>query len=142
MDKRPDRGQYRIFDPLTTRWMDNDLYGHVNNVVYYSYFDTIVNRYLIDTGGLDIHAAPVVGFVVASGCAYHAPVGYPEALEGALRVDKLGTSSVHYGVAIFKAGEPLAAAHGHMVHVFVDRAANRPVPIPLPLRQALEAILI
>jgi len=141
MEKRPERSRYQVFYPLTTRWMDNDLYGHVNNVIYYSYFDTVVNQYLIAEGGLDIHAAPVVGYVVNSGCSYHAPVGYPDRLDGALRVDCLGTSSVHYGVAIFKAGEPLAAAHGQMVHVFVDRAADRPVPIPAAIRQALEKIV-
>jgi acyl-CoA thioester hydrolase len=140
MSSRPDRDAYRVFYPLNTRWSDNDIYGHINNVVYYSYFDSVANRYLIEAGGLDIAAADIVGFVVNSGCDYHAPAAYPDALEGGLRVDRLGNSSVQYGIAIFRAGEREALAHGHFVHVFVERASNRAVPIPAPLRKALEAI--
>ncbi|MAC32915.1 MAG: thioesterase [Haliea sp.] len=142
MSPRPDRDAYRVFYPLNTRWSDNDIYGHINNVVYYSYFDSVANRYLIETGGLDIAAADIVGFVVNSGCDYHAPAAYPDALEGGLRVDRLGNSSVQYGIAIFRAGEREALAHGHFVHVFVERASNRAVPIPAPLRKALEAIAV
>ena len=142
MSPRPDRDAYRVFYPLNTRWSDNDIYGHINNVVYYSYFDFVANRYLIETGGLDIAAADIVGFVVSSGCDYHAPAAYPDALEGGLRVDRLGNSSVQYGIAIFRAGEREALAHGHFVHVFVERASNRAVPIPAPLRKALEAIAV
>tara|TARA_R100000900_G_scaffold22441_2_gene17856 strand:+ start:65275 stop:65706 length:432 start_codon:yes stop_codon:yes gene_type:complete len=142
MSPRPDRDAYRVFYPLNTRWSDNDIYGHINNVVYYSYFDFVANRYLIETGGLDIAAADIVGFVVNSGCDYHAPAAYPDALEGGLRVDRLGNSSVQYGIAIFRAGEREALAHGHFVHVFVERASNRAVPIPAPLRKALEAIAV
>ncbi|WP_020678117.1 acyl-CoA thioesterase [Geopsychrobacter electrodiphilus] len=142
MEKRPERTDYKVFFPLTTRWMDNDLYGHVNNVIYYSYFDTIVNLYLIENGGLDIHSGPVVGYVVNSGCNYLAPVGYPDHLEAGLRVDKIGNTSVQYGVAIFKKGEPLVSAYGHVVHVFVDRSSNKPVKVPADLREKLEIILI
>ena len=137
----PARADYRVFYPISTRWSDNDIYGHVNNVTYYSYFDTAANRYLIEEGGLDISDGTVVGYVVNSGCEYHAPLTYPEPIEAGLRVDRLGTSSVQYGLAIFRQGEEQAAAHGHFVHVFVDRAANRSVPIPAALRTALERLL-
>ena len=136
----PGRGDYRWFTPITTRWSDNDIYGHVNNVVYYSYFDSVANRYLIEEGGLDIHGADTVGLVVNSGCDYHAPLAYPQALEGALRVDRLGNSSVTYGLAIFAAGADIACASGTFTHVFVDRVAQRPVPIPQRMRAALAAI--
>jgi|TARA_R110002072_G_scaffold131223_7_gene270690 acyl-CoA thioester hydrolase len=108
--------------------------------MYYSYFDTAANRYLIEEGGLDISDGSIVGFVVNSGCEYHAPITYPESIEAGVRVDKLGNSSVQYGIAIFKAGEQEAAAHGHFVHVFVERAQNRSVPIPQNLRVALERL--
>jgi acyl-CoA thioester hydrolase len=136
----PGRGDYRWFTPLTTRWSDNDIYGHVNNVVYYSYFDSVANRYLIEEGGLDIHSGSNVGLVVNSSCSYHLPVAYPQSLDGALRVDRLGNSSVQYGIAIFVAGEDLACANGTFTHVFVDRASNRPVAIPEGMRGALSAI--
>ncbi|MEE4146766.1 MAG: thioesterase family protein [Halieaceae bacterium] len=137
----PGRADYRVFYPISTRWSDNDIYGHVNNVTYYSYFDTAANRYLIEEGGLDISDGSIVGYVVNSGCEYHAPITYPEPIEAGLRVDRLGTSSVQYGLAIFRQGEDRAAAHGHFVHVFVERAANRSVPIPAALRSALERLL-
>lgn len=137
----PNRRDYRVFYPIATRWEDNDVYGHVNNVVYYSYFDTAANRYLIEEGGLDIANAATVGYVVNSGCAYHAPIAHPENIEAGLRVDRLGNSSVQYGIAIFREGETQAAAHGHFVHVFVDRATDKSVPIPGPMRAALERIL-
>ncbi len=136
------RDDYRHFQPITTRWHDNDIYGHVNNVVYYSYFDSAVNTYLIERGGLDIHEGEVVGFVVSSSCDYFASIAFPDALEVGLRVGKLGNSSVQYELAIFKAGESQACAAGRFVHVFVDRASNRPTPIPNGLRQALEALLV
>ncbi|HEV7369264.1 thioesterase family protein [Arenibaculum sp.] len=138
----PTRAGYRHFLAVPTRWMDNDVYGHVNNVVYYSYVDTIVNQYLVEAGGLDIHAGPVIGIVVESHCTYHAPVAFPDVLEGALRVGRIGTSSVRYEVAVFRGGEERAAASAHFVHVFVDRATRRPVPVPAPLRAALERILV
>ena len=140
MSKRPVRADYKVFYPISTRWSDNDTYGHINNVIYYSYFDSVANRYLIEEGGLDIADGGVVGYVVSSGCDYHAPASYPEAIGGGLRVDRLGNSSVQYGIAIFREGEDEALAHGHFVHVFVDRAANRSVPIPEGLRAALEKL--
>lgn len=136
---RPAAADYPHFVPITTRWMDNDVYGHVNNVTYYSYFDSAANAYLIEHG-LDIHASPVIGLVVESACAYHAPVAYPTALRAGLRVDKLGTRAVTYGIAIFTTDDDAAVAHGHFVHVFVDRATRTPVPIPPPLRAALARI--
>ena len=136
----PDRSSYRLIYSLTTRWGDNDIYGHINNVIYYSYFDSVVNRYLIEEAGLDINTGEVVGYVVSSGCDYHAPISYPEQIEAGIRVDKLGNRSVTYGVAIFKAGESLAAAHGHFVHVFVDKREQKAVPIPAKLRSALEKL--
>lgn len=142
MKNRPDRSDYKVFYPIGTRWMDNDRYGHVNNVVYYSYFDSVVNRYLIEQGQFDIHAAPVVGYVVNSGCNYLSPVSYPDPLIAGLRVDKLGNSSVHYGLAIFRENEMTASAYGHFVHVFVDRILNQPVPLPPAIRLALEQILV
>jgi acyl-CoA thioester hydrolase len=136
----PSRENYKVFYPITTRWSDNDIYGHVNNVTYYSYFDTVANQYLIEEGGMDISDGRVVGYVVNSGCDYHSPITYPEHIEAGLRVDKLGNSSVQYGIGIFREGEDNPAAHGHFVHVFVERAVNRSVPIPELLRAALEKI--
>ena len=136
----PSRKDYSWFTAITTRWSDNDIYGHVNNVIYYSYFDSVANRYLIDEGGLNIHDGDTVGLVVNSGCDYYTPVAYPEALQGALRVDRLGNSSVQYGIGIFREGVDLACANGTFTHVFVDRASSRPVPIPPKMREALVAI--
>lgn len=136
------RATYPVFFPLSTRWNDNDIYGHVNNVTYYSYFDTAVNRYLIEQGGLDIHASEVVAFVVNSQCNYLQPVSYPEQLEVAVGVKRLGTSSVTYAVAIFKPEQSQAIAYGDFVHVFVQRDINQSVPIPESIRSALEAIQI
>lgn len=138
----PGRGDYGVLYPITTRWEDNDIYGHVNNVVYYSYFDTAANQYLIEQGGLDPQDGSVVGFVVNSGCEYHAPISHPDTIEAGVRVDRLGNSSVQYGIGIFRQGRETACAHGHFVHVFVDRASNRSVPIPERLRQALEKLRV
>lgn len=134
------RSDYQYFCAITTRWMDNDLYGHVNNVTYYSYFDTVANRFLIEEGGLDIHGGEVIGLVVQSACQYTKPLAYPDALEAGMRVDRLGTSSVQYGIAIFRRGEKEAAAWGQFTHVFVDRDSNKPVPIPSGIREALAKI--
>jgi acyl-CoA thioester hydrolase len=133
---------YRAFIPITTRWMDNDVYGHVNNVTYYSWFDTAANQWLIREGGLDIAAGPVIGVVVESQCTYRAPVAYPDEIRAGLRVDKLGARSVTYGLAIFRGAEDISSAHGRLVHVFVDRVTRAPVPIPASLRQALERLLL
>lgn len=138
----PTRSNYKHFLPLQTRWADNDVYGHVNNVAYYGYFDTIVNEYLISCGALDIHEGAVIGLVVETGCKYFSPLEFPQKLEGALRVAKIGNSSVRYEIAIFKEGEDKSAAEGHFVHVYVDRKTRRPVSLPDALRKALERIRI
>jgi acyl-CoA thioester hydrolase len=127
---------------ITTRWMDNDVYGHVNNVVYYSWFDTVVNRYLIDAGVLDFSGGEVVGLVVATNCAYFASVAFPDEVRAGLRVAHLGRSSVRYEVAIFRGADPHPAAAGEFTHVYVDRLTRRPVALPAALRTALEAIAI
>ncbi len=126
---------------LQTRWKDNDVYGHVNNVEYYSFFDTAINAYLIEAGGLDIHGGDVIGLCVESHCEYTGPVAFPEEIEVRLRVGKLGTSSVRYELAIARPSGDVAAT-GWFVHVFVDRAARTPVPIPDGLRGALERLVV
>ena len=136
------RASYRYFTDITTRWLDNDIYGHVNNVVYYSYFDSVANKYLIEEGGLNIKNSQVVGFVVASNCQYTSPIAYPQAIEAGLRVNRLGNSSVEYGIGIFQQGSAVASAIGTFTHVFVDRSTDKPVAIPDPIRSALEAVLI
>jgi acyl-CoA thioester hydrolase len=135
-----ERSNYRHFHVLPTRWMDNDIYGHVNNVLYYAYFDTVVNAFLIAEGGLDIQAGPVIGLCVESHCRYLAPVAFPEVLEGGLRVSQLGRSSVCYELAIFRMGAVKASAQGRFVHVFVDRATRQPVELPAALRRSLELL--
>ena len=136
------RAGYFYFSPITTRWHDNDLYGHVNNVTYYSYFDTAANKYLIEEGGLDIQTAAVVGFVVSSKCQYLAPITYPDNIDIGFRVNRLGNSSVEYGLAVFIQGENSAVAHGSFTHVFVNRASNKSVPIPASIKSALERALV
>ena len=138
---RETRAAYLRFESVPTRWMDNDVYGHVNNVVYYAYFDTVINRYLIAEGGLDIAAGPVIGLCVESHCEYFAPVSYPQILDAGMRVGKLGRSSVRYEIGIFAPGDEQAAAQGHFVHVFVDRETRRPTDLPAPLRASLERLV-
>jgi acyl-CoA thioester hydrolase len=137
-----DRSGYRYFSDITTRWMDNDIYGHINNVVYYSYFDSVANKYLIEKGGLDIHSATSIGFVVASSCQYRSPIAYPDKIEAGLRVNHLGNSSVEYGIGIFKKGVLQPSANGTFTHVFVDRLTDKSTPIPSEIRASLEAILV
>jgi acyl-CoA thioester hydrolase len=127
---------------ITTRWMDNDAYGHVNNVVHYSYFDTVVNGLLIERGALDITASPAIGLVVETGCRYHAPLSYPGTIAAGLRVARLGRSSVRYELALFAPGSDVAAAEGHFVHVYVDRASRRPVDVPAAVRDALQPFVV
>ena len=134
------RVAYRHFLPIATRWMDNDAYGHVNNVVYYAYFDTVVNAYLIAAGVLDIANSPVIGLVVETGCKYFSAVAFPDEIDAGLRVAKLGNSSVRYEIALFRRGSDVAVAQGHFVHVYVERTSRRPVPLPGPLRKALNSI--
>ncbi len=125
--------------PIATRWIDNDVYGHVNNVVYYAYFDTIINRFLVDVGGLDIHAGSAIGVCAESQCTYVQSASFPDALEAGLRVAHIGTSSVIYELAIFHAAT--LCAQGRFVHVFINRKTRKPAPIPKPVRKALTRLL-
>ncbi|HSN24966.1 MAG TPA: thioesterase family protein [Kofleriaceae bacterium] len=134
----PSIADYPFVTTITTRWMDNDVYGHINNVAYYSFFDTAANQFLIEHG-LDIHGGSIIGLVVESKCEYHEALAYPQVLRAGVRVDKLGNRAVTYGIAIF-GGSDRAAAHGHFVHVFVDRVTRKPTAIPDPLRSALASI--
>jgi acyl-CoA thioester hydrolase len=134
------RAGYRHFQRIPTRWMDNDVYGHVNNVVYYAYFDTVVNQYLIEQGGLDIERSQIIGLVVETRCQYFAPITFPDAVNAGLRVAKLGNSSVRYEIGLFRNEADIASAQGHFIHVYVDRASRRPAALPQPMRAALERI--
>ena len=134
------RDAYRAFRTITTRWMDNDQYGHVNNVVYYSWFDTAVNAHLIEQGVLDTAKSEVIGLVVETQCQYFESLAFPQNVEAGIRVAHIGSSSVRYEVGLFAEGAPLTAAKGHFVHVYVDRATQRPVPLPTALKQVLEAL--
>ncbi|ONI67853.1 thioesterase [Kribbella sp. ALI-6-A] len=135
-----DRSVFPHFHAITTRWKDNDVYGHVNNVEYYSFFDTVINEFLIRSGGLDIHRGPVIGLCVESQCTFKASLAFPDTVDAGLRVTKLGNSSVTYEIGLFRAGSDAPAALGRFVHVFVDRENRRPVPLPDELRSALEGI--
>lgn len=138
---RPERrSAYKAFRSITTRWMDNDVYGHVNNVVYYSWFDTAVNAFLIERGVLDIHTGQTIGLVIETQCNYFASLAFPQTIEAGIRVARLGSSSVRYEVGLFAQGADEAAAQGHFVHVYVDRQTRRPVPLPEPLRAVLETL--
>lgn len=134
------RSAYPHLTEITTRWADNDAYGHVNNVVYYSYFDTAVNRHLILSGCLDVQASPVIGLVVETACRYFGPIAFPDRVTAGIRVAHRGTSSVRYEIGLFRNDEDIAAAQGHFVHVYVDRATNRPVPIPEPIGRVLDTL--
>ncbi|WP_137895720.1 thioesterase family protein [Ramlibacter sp. 2FC] len=134
------RSAYQAFRAITTRWMDNDAYGHVNNVVYYSWFDTAVNAHLIEQGVLDLHAGETIGLVIETQCNYFASLAFPQTVEAGIRVAQIGRSSVRYEVGLFPQGEALTAAKGHFVHVYVDRATRRPVPLPAPLKNVLEKL--
>ena len=136
------RSAYQAFRSITTRWADNDVYGHVNNVVYYSWFDTAVNAHLIDQGVLDIHAGGTIGLVIETQCNYFASLSFPQTVEAGLRVTRLGTSSVRYEVGLFAEGEPMTAALGHFVHVYVDRQTRRPCALPEKLRSVLETLRV
>jgi len=134
------RSAYKAFRSIGTRWMDNDAYGHVNNVVYYSWFDTAVNAYLIEHGVLDIHHGDAIGLVVETQCNYFSPLAFPQTVEAGLRVARLGSSSVRYEVALFAQDQNLCSARGHFVHVYVDRVSRRPVSLAQPLKQLLETL--
>ena len=135
------RSAYKVFRSISTRWMDNDAYGHVNNVVYYSWFDTAVNAHLIDQGVLDIAHGQTIGLVIETQCNYFEPLAFPQTVEAGIRVARLGNSSVRYEVGLFAQGAHLTAAKGHFIHVYVDRQTRRPTPLPEPLKTVLEQLL-
>jgi len=136
------RTAFKVFRRIDTRWMDNDVYGHVNNVVYYSWFDTAVNAHLIEQGALDIHQGQTIGLVIETQCNYFAPLAFPQTIEAGIRVAKLGSSSVRYEIGLFAQGENLCAARGHFVHVYVDKETRRPVSaLPLKLKTVLETLI-
>ena len=134
------RSAYRYLRAIPTRWMDNDVYGHVNNVTYYSYFDTVVNGYLIERGALDIARSEVIGLVVETHCNYFSPIAFPATITAGLRVAHRGTSSVRYEIGIFRGDDETASAQGHFVHVYVDRASGRPVALPDALQRAVDEL--
>jgi acyl-CoA thioester hydrolase len=136
------RSDYRWFTNISTRWADNDVYGHINNVVYYAFFDTAVNQFLIQLKVLDIHAGLQIGLVVETGCNYFAPLAFPEPIIAGIRVTKLGSSSVRYEVALFAEGSDSAAAQGHFVHVYVNKASRLPEPLSVNLRDCLSSIFV
>ena len=139
----PGRSDYRFFLPITTRWMDNDIYGHVNNVTYYSYFDTVVARFLLGAGAINLVDSAVIGVVVETQCRFHAPAAFPDDLTAGLRVEHLGKTSIRYGIGIFRGADAMVSAEGHFVHVYVDRATKRqPTPLPESLRAAGASVLI
>lgn len=136
------RDSYPVFRQISTRWSDNDVYGHVNNVIYYSWFDTAVNAYLIEQGALDIHTGQTIGLVIETQCNYFASLAFPQQVEAGIRVAHMGRSSVRYEVGLFAQGEAQSAAAGHFVHVYVDKLTRRPVALPAALRAALEPLLL
>ena len=141
MPLRPQaRSHYPAFRSITTRWSDNDVYGHVNNVVYYSWFDTAVNAHLIEQGALDMEGGGTIGLVVETGCNYFAPLAFPQTIDAGIRVAHMGRSSVRYEIGLFAAGAPWSAAAGHFVHVYVDRTTRRPIPLPPALRRVLQPL--
>jgi acyl-CoA thioester hydrolase len=135
------RSAYKVFRAISTRWMDNDAYGHVNNVVYYSWFDTAVNAYLIEQGVLDIDKGDTIGLVIETQCNYFEPLAFPQTVDAGIRVARLGNSSVRYEVGLFAQGAPLTAAKGHFIHVYVDRQTRRPTHLPQALKTVLEKLL-
>lgn len=135
------RSAFGHFTRIETRWADNDVYGHVNNVTYYAFFDTAVNRYLIETGALDLEKSAEIGLVVETRCNYFAPLSFPEPVEAAIAVERLGGSSITYRIGIFAEGAQETAAHGRFVHVYVDRETRRPVPVPDAVRKAVAPLV-
>lgn len=139
-DHAPARSDFAVLRAIATRWSDNDHYGHVNNVVYYSFFDTAVNGWLIDATGVDIRELPEIGLVVATDCEFLAPLSFPDPVVAGLRLERLGRSSVRYQIGLFRADDPAPAGLGHFTHVYVDRATRRPVPVPEVIRTALRQL--
>jgi acyl-CoA thioester hydrolase len=140
--RRDRRADYPHVLAIPTRWMDNDTYGHVNNVTYYSYFDTVVNEHLVRAGGLDIRNAPAIGLVVETSCSFHRPLSFPDTVDAGLRVARIGHASVAYEIALFRRGDEAPAATGRFVHVWVDRATQRPTAVPPRIRAALAALVV
>jgi acyl-CoA thioester hydrolase len=138
----PTRAAFRHFLRIPTRWMDNDSYAHVNNVVYYAYFDTVVNEHLIREGGLDIERAPAIGLVVETHCRFLAPLAFPDVIDAGMAVTRLGRTSVTYAIALFREGDDRPAAAGRFVHVWVDRATRRPIDVPARVRAALAPLVV
>ena len=136
------RASYAHFLTIPTRWADNDVYGHVNNATYYSYFDTLVNRWLIDRGLLDVHLSKAIGVVVETMCRFHRSLAFPQTIEAGMRVGKIGKSSVRYEIGLFGEGDLAPAASGHFVHVYVDRASRQPVPVPPEVRAELAKLVV
>ncbi len=136
------KSDYRHFQLIPTRWMDNDIYGHVNNVHYYSYFDTAVNQFLIERGVLDIHGGDVVGFVVDTACSYFSPIAFPDQVQAGIRVEHVGNSSVRYGIGLFRNEDSRLAAAGSFTHVYVRRSSGKSVPVPDAVRGVLEALRV
>jgi acyl-CoA thioester hydrolase len=134
------RGDYPAFLAIATRWIDNDTYGHVNNVTYYAYFDTVVNEHLVRAGGLEIRTGQAIGIVVETACRFHRPLSFPDSVDAGMRVAAIGRSSVRYEIALFRRGDDEPAATGRFVHVWVDRVHRRPVPVPARIRAALEPL--
>jgi acyl-CoA thioester hydrolase len=134
------RGDFPVLRPITTRWADNDVYGHVNNVVYYSYFDTAVNGWLIDATGTDIRLLPEIGIVAETSCRFLAPLSFPEPVTAGVALERLGRTSVVYRIGLFRADDETPAALGRFVHVYVDAGSRTPVPIPDVIRAALETL--
>lgn len=141
-EKLMHRSDYSYFKNITTRWADNDIYGHINNVVYYSYFDTVANQYLIEFADFNPVSAPVIGVIVHSNCNYIKAIAYPDKIEAGLTVKKLGRSSVTYGIGVFRQGESAACAYGEFVHVFINRKDSLPISIPTKIRESLQKIRI
>ncbi|WP_205648797.1 acyl-CoA thioesterase [Acuticoccus kandeliae] len=142
MTERSTREDYRAFRTIPTRWMDNDVYGHVNNVVHYALFDTALTGWLIEQGVLDVRAGRQIGLVVETGCRYFDPIAFPDVVTAGICVARIGTSSVRYEVALFRNDEEEAISEGHFVHVFVDRESRRPTPLSEALRAALTTISV
>jgi len=134
------RDRYRAFRKIPTRWSDNDMYGHVNNVVYYGWFDTVVNALLIERGALDIHHGDSIGFVVETQCNYFAPLAFPQTVEAGISIAHAGRSSIRYEIGLFAESSPTAAAQGHFVHVYVDRVTQRPVALSQALKSLVDEL--
>ncbi|PHR61068.1 MAG: thioesterase [Robiginitomaculum sp.] len=141
MTTTPQISDYPYHMDIQTRWNDNDIYGHINNAIYYTYFDTLVNNFLIETGLLILNQSPIIGLVVETQCQYFAPISYPTGIKSALRISKIGNSSVRYEIGLFNADTQDIFAQGHFVHVYVDTKTRRPTPLPQAMRDILQTLM-